>query len=279
MYSLYFALALGFFVAFLPTLAGVSSNWTALLGFITFGVAFALRTRWAGRAIMRGAEAANGEMQKLQSMIQRGGRGQGNQIEAVSKRAVDHLKSCFAYEKWQIGASYSLNAQLGILLFSINMQALQGKLSAKGRTKLKEMLPYLERSMPNGTLFGKFLSSLWPAWARLAICYYKLDGGSDRAAPILKRALLHNEKEPFLWCLCAWLLQKDNQPDEAERILVEGLQKSGDERLGAALSAIQNRKAIKMKVFGQLWISMGLEKPKAMNPQMGNPRARGRGMR
>lgn len=279
MYSLYLALITGFLVAFLPTLFEISSNWTALLGIITFGVVLILRTRWAGRAIMRQAEAANAEMQRIQSLAQRGGRGQSNQVEAAGQRAIELLKGSFEYEKWQVGASYSLNAQLGILMFSLALQDLQGKLRPKGRGKLKELLPYLEASLPKGKLFAKLFSSLWPAWARLAVCYYKLDDTPERALGALRRAVDMSEKEAFLWCFYGWMLQRASRPDDAERVLAEGLDKCSDERLSAALSAVQNRKQIKLKTFGQLWLSMGLEKPKSMNPQLGNPRARMRGAR
>ena len=76
-----------------------------------------------------------------------------------------------------------------------------------------------------------------------------------------------------------WLVAlEEKRNDDALEVLVRGKAKAdADKRLDENLTAIQNRKGMKMKGYGQNWYQFGLEQPRVAGAQgqIGHPRMRG----
>ena len=280
MYSLFVALFTGFVFIFLPPLVGLFGfSWSILPG-IGIGVTvFVILNRKFAKKVEALVQKANLEVQAAQNLGQRGSAAKGTKlmIEKKIEHAVEILKQGFEYEKWQVGASVSLNAQIGMILFSQYIFTQKGK---KGR--VGEAIPYLENSMVSGAP-AKLVQGLWHSWVRLAVCYFMIEQNFDKAVDTMEKIVKAASKEGFIWALYAWFYVKTNKNDQAIDILVRGLEKtSSDQKLTELLDALRNGKGLKMgAVYGNHWWSLGLEKPKHLNPnaQMGHPRMRGRSMR
>ena len=88
-------------------------------------------------------------------------------------------------------------------------------------------------------------------------------GGDDlgKAGPF-DLALKAGKKESVLYGLYAYVLMEMKDRDRAIAVLTTGLKYcKGDERLSSNLTALQNNKPLKMKVFGEQWYQFMLERP------------------
>ncbi len=271
-----FLISFGIFIVtgiVLPLLIVGSVNWTVLPAFAV-GVAIFI---WMSRRISKRFEAVNSAAEKeLQSLQQLGQQmaqrppnmrspGQlGTRIDGV----VEIYKSGFQLSRWQLGVSTMLNARIGMLLFS--------KPQIVPDTSYGECIPYLEKAAVKGKA-AQLLSSLWPAWAMLGIAYYKKDKNDlARVRPVFEKALSNVKKEGMFWQIYAWLLAKEDQIDEAIAVLARAHEAlPEDKAISENLTALQNRKKMQMKAYGDLWYQFGLDMPKIqMMPRMQHPRAR-----
>ncbi len=115
----------------------------------------------------------------------------------------------------------------------------------------------------------------------LAVAHYQTTKASDKLAKsieVLEEAVKASKKTGMLWCLYAWLLWKEKRLDDAISVLARGAEVVPDDKyLKDNLHALQNRKGMKMKPYGEQWYQFGLEKPRAAAQQqrMGHPRMRG----
>ena len=163
-----------------------------------------------------------------------------------------------------------LNARIGMLLFM--------RWLVLRKEGLKESIPYLEKSRVKGRK-ARLLSSLWPAWAMLAVAYYKGQKSVDKAREVLEASVAVARKEGMLWGIYAWILEEEGQHTEAVDVLARGKQLAPDDKhLAANLAALQNGKKLSMRGYGEQWYQFGLEQPKTAGvaPQMGHPRMRSR---
>ena len=271
MYSLYLSLAVSAVIVGVPMLFGAgNAKWSVLPGILLGVLAFV----WVNRRVAKRVEAVTGaadrEMAGLQQVAQRGG-GSGSQaaMEKHFDRAVDILKRGFMFEKWQIGVTTMLNARIGMLLYMRWMLLKKGGLA--------EAIPYLEKSRVKGTK-GKLLGALWPAWAMLAVAYYKGKRDLDSAIAVLEDTVAVTKKESLLWSLYAWILWKEKRKDAAINVLARAKDiLPDDKRVAENLKALQNGKKMRMKDYGEQWYQFGLEQPKmaGMKAQIGHPRMRG----
>jgi len=279
MYTLYSALAAMIFTIVAPTFMGVSLLWTVIPGFIVAVLVFVfIRNHY--KSLVEGQMAqAMKEMEELQAIAASGQRNQAVMITVEKKRAraVELMKGCLAYEKWQMGLALQINAQVGMILFSQ-----YAFLPKNEKNKLKEVVPYLEGTRVTG-VGGKLFQGLWYSWVCLAACYIHLGEPKDKTIELLEDAVKVAEKEGFLWSFYAWFLQRAKLNTEAIDVLARGVSLSEDPRLKTHLSALQNKKSMKMSEYGQSWYGLGFELPKhmmaGMQQQMGHPRmkaARGR---
>ncbi|MEZ4464929.1 MAG: tetratricopeptide repeat protein [bacterium] len=270
MYTLYLSLAVTLLVAVVPTLFGVSAAWTVLPGFLLGIFCFVWFNRRMAKRVEAVTAAADAEMASLQAIAQRPGPNTQAAMAHKFDKAIEILKRGFILSKWQIGVTTMLNARIGMLYF---MRWLVLK-----KEGLKESIPYLEKSRVTGRK-ARLLASLWPAWAMLAVAWYKGHKNVDKAVEVLEGAVGVARKEGMLWGLYAYILHEAGRIDAAVDVLARGKEKAPDDpHLVANLTALQNQKKMNMRVYGEQWYQFGLEQPKAatMTPQMGHPRMRGR---
>ena len=275
MYSLYLSLAVSTFIIGVPMLFGAgNAKWSVLPGILLGILSFVWVNRRMAKRVEAVTQAADREMAGLQQVAQRGPGGASKAaMEQHFDRAVEILKRGFMFEKWQIGVATMLNARIGMLLYMRWMLLKKGGLT--------EAIPYLEKSRIKGKK-GKLLGALWPAWAMLAVAYYKGKKDLDRAIAVLEDTVAISKKEPLLWSLYAWILWKEKRRDDAINVLARAREiLPDDSRLGDNLKALQNNKKMRMKDYGEQWYQFGLEQPKmaGAKPQMSHPRARAGGMR
>lgn len=273
MYTIFLALGVGLVVTLLPLPFGVSVTWTVLPGILFGVVAFVWVNRRIAKRVQAVIQAADAEMAGLQQIAQRPGPGTQKAMAKRFENAIQYLESGFLFSKWQIGITTMLNARIGMLIYTRTMLLNQGSLG--------EAIPYLEKTRVKGAK-AKLLQAMWPAWAMLAVCYYKGKKDVDRAVEVLEDAVKIARKEGLLWSLYAWILWKSKRHDEAVDVLARAREAAPDDkRVAENLKALQNKKSMKMRGYGEQWYQFGLEKPRmaGMSPQMGHPRMRGRGMR
>lgn len=100
----------------------------------------------------------------------------------------------------------------------------------------------------------------WVAMAMLAIIFMKRNQPKKMIATF-EKAVAANRKEPLLWSLYAYCLEKIGDRGKAVSIMQKGLKKnSGNELMEANLNALQNGKKMKMQDYGDVWFQFQLEK-------------------
>jgi len=279
MYTLYSAIAAMIFTMVIPSLMGVSVLWTMIPSFLVAVVAFvSIRNHFTAKVDALMGEAMK-EMEQIQVIASRGQRTQAVMLTVDKKRtkAIELMKSCLAFQNWQMGLALQINAQVGMILFSQYVF-----LPKKEKVKLKEVIPYLEGTLVKG-MSAKLFQGLWYSWVCLASCYVHLNQSQARALEILDDAVKVAEKEGFLWSFYGWVLSQAGEKEKAIDVLARGVALSEDPILRANLTALKNKKAMRMSEYGQSWYGLGFELPKHLmgaQQQMGHPRMKaGRGRR
>jgi tetratricopeptide (TPR) repeat protein len=160
-------------------------------------------------------------------------------------RAVQVMERGFVLAPWQFMVASQLHAQIGVLLYV--------------KRDFDAALPHLEKSF----------SRHWVARGMLAVSRWR-----RRDLPSMERtfeaAVKTSKKEGLLWCVYAWLLEKEGRHDDAVKVLGRGaIASPADEKLKIALQTLQNGKKLKLgKLYGEQWFQFHLE---AMPPQFANP--------
>ncbi len=274
MYSIYLAIGVAAAIIVIPGLFDASlMTWTTLPGILIGVFTFV----WINRRVAKRVEAVVGAADKEMLVAQQAARGAQNNPNHAKKamgvaieRAVALLKRGFIFKNWQVGVGTMLNARVGMLLY-MRWIVLEQKAS------LSEAIPYLEASRVTGRK-SKLLHALWPAWAMLAVAYYKGKNDIDKAIGVFEGAIVAAPKEGLLWSMYGWILWKEKRRDEAVDVLARGRAKAPDDkRLAENLNLLQNGKKMLMRDYGEQWYQFGLEKPKmaGQKHRMAHPRMRG----
>ncbi len=100
----------------------------------------------------------------------------------------------------------------------------------------------------------------WVGMAMLAICYMKRTQ-TGKMTDTFEKAVTLTRKEPLLWSLYAFCLDKTGERDKAVKVMERGLKKlKSDERMEENLKLLQDGKKMKMQPYGDLWFQFHLEK-------------------
>lgn len=160
-----------------------------------------------------------------------------------TEKAIKTLQSGFRYAGWQFYVKSQINAQIGMILYL--------------KRDFTEAFDYLQKGFVRH----------WVAMGMLAICYMKRNK-TAKMMETFDKAVAATKKEPLLWNLYAFCLEKVGEKDKAISVLEKGLKKVGeDERLQANIEALKEGKKMKMKGFGDLWYQFHLEKQGALIKQ------------
>lgn len=100
----------------------------------------------------------------------------------------------------------------------------------------------------------------WVGMGMLAICYMKRSQ-NGKMIDTFEKAVTVTRKEPLLWSLYAFCLEKIGDRDKAIAVMERGLKKVGsDEQMQENLEALKGGKKMKMQPYGDLWFQFHLEK-------------------
>ncbi len=152
-------------------------------------------------------------------------------------KAIKVLESGMRYAPWQFYIKAQLKAQIGTILFL--------------KRDFAEAFEYLQQGFVRH----------WMAMGMLAVCYMKRNK-SAKMIETFEKATTATKKEPLLWALYAYCLDKIGERSKAIDALQRGLKRTKDEdRLQENLDLLKEGKRMKMKDFGDLWFQFHLESP------------------
>jgi tetratricopeptide (TPR) repeat protein len=153
-----------------------------------------------------------------------------SKIEAVKKK----------YKNWQFYTGKQMDAQIGMVYYL--------------KRDFSKAFDYLEKGFVRH----------WMAMAMLGIIYMKRNQTKNMISTFDK-AVAASRKEPMLWSLYAFCLEKIGDRNKAVAVMEKGLKKLGsNELMEANLEALKNGKKMKMQEYGDVWYQFQLEKPGAM---------------
>lgn len=154
-------------------------------------------------------------------------------------KAVQTLKADQSLKRLHPLVSGQINAYLGMLLYL--------------RKDYDEAAKYLK----------KVRVAHWSPKVMLAMVYYRRRQMA-KMEQSFKRTLRFYRKEPFIYAIYAWALQKAGQREKAASVLEGGIKTlAKDERLSRALENVKQGKPIKMSRYGEVWYQFGFERPPA----------------
>ena len=157
-----------------------------------------------------------------------------------AEKAIASLKEGLKYSQWQFYIKQQIFSQIGSILYM--------------KRDFTEAIPYLEKGFVRN----------WVSMAMLAIAYMKKNKAS-KMADTFNRAVSGSGKEPMLYALYAFCLDKVGERQKGIAILEKGLKKTAkDERLQENIALLQAGKKMKMKGFGDMWYQFHLEKQGAL---------------
>ncbi|MFO7766415.1 MAG: hypothetical protein R6V33_08290 [Pelovirga sp.] len=155
-------------------------------------------------------------------------------------RAIKTLKDGLKYGNWQFYVKPQIFAQIGSIHYL--------------KREFNEALPYLEKGFVRN----------WVSMSMLGISYMKKNKHSKMRAAFEKN-MTGNKKEPMVYALYAYCLERIGERAKAIEILRKGVKKTGgDERLSENITLLEAGKKMKMKGFGDAWYQFHLEKQGAI---------------
>lgn len=161
---------------------------------------------------------------------------QANRME----KAVKTLESGFKYAPWQFFVKGQLNAQIGTVYYM--------------KRDFSKAFEYLQKSFVRH----------WMAMAMLAICYMKRNK-KNKMIEAFEKACSANKKEPMLWNIYAFCLEKVGEHEKAVSVMEKGVKRvGGHELLEDNLKALKEGRKMKMQKWGDAWYQFHLEKQGAL---------------
>lgn len=151
--------------------------------------------------------------------------------------AIEIMKEAYALAPWQFMVKGSVDGQIGTFQYI--------------RNKHSEAEPLLKSASMNHYIAKVMLAIL--QWKR---------GEKGSAKKTFDLALKSGKKESLIYAVYAYVLNEMHERDTAIAILNEGLKNcKNDERLMSNRTLLQNKKPMKMKVYGDQWYQFMLERP------------------
>lgn len=157
-----------------------------------------------------------------------------------AEKAISNLKDGYKYGAWQFYIKQQINSQIGSILYM--------------KRDFNEAISYLEKGFVRN----------WVSMSMLGIAYMKKNKTSKMVATFDK-AVSGSRKEPMVYALYAFCLDKVGDRQKGIAILEKGLKKTAnDDRLQDNIELLQAGKKMKMKGFGDAWYQFHLEKQGAI---------------
>ena len=231
MYNLLIAFAAGVVVTVAVRLAGLSWLAGIVPGVLVFVAAYFLLAKRVADKLKALVTSAQKELEKLQPSSPPRDR------EARLAKAVKTLEQGLQYDKWQIMVAPQVHGQIGQLHYMVKDFA-----AAE---------PHLLKASNRDAM----------AQAMLGALYYQRKDYA-RMTEQFERAVKAGKKEGIVWAVYAWCLQRMKEREKALAVLGRAVAANpSDDKLKAALNALQNDKRMKMQAWGHLWYGFHLEAP------------------
>ncbi len=155
-------------------------------------------------------------------------------------KAIKELQAGLKYGAWQIYVKQQINSQIGTIYYL--------------KRDFKQAVPFLEKG---------FIRN-WVSTSMLAITFMKKNK-TQKMVETFDKAVSANRKEPMVYALYAFCLDRIGERKKAIGILEKGILKAAaDERLQQNIGLLEAGKKMKMKGFGDMWYQFHLEKQGAM---------------
>ena len=154
-------------------------------------------------------------------------------------KAIAELQSGLKYGAWQIYVKQQINSQIGTIHYL--------------KRNFKDAVPYLEKGFVRN----------WVSTSMLAITYMKKNKQS-KMVETFEKAVTGSRKEPMVYAVYAFCLDRVGERNKAIEILKKGVSKTSDERLQDNIGQLEAGKKMKMKGFGDMWYQFHLEKQGAI---------------
>ena len=159
------------------------------------------------------------------------------------EKAIKTLESLQKYSPWQLYLKGQISAQIGAIYYL--------------RRDFKSAFDYLSTSF----------SKQWAGMGMLGVCYMKKNKTSEMIKTF-EKAVMVNKKEPVIWEVYAFCLEKVGKHEKAIEVLEKGIKKiGGNETMESNLELLKAGKKQKMKPYGDLWYQFHLEKTGAIIKQ------------
>jgi len=156
-----------------------------------------------------------------------------NHVEKAVRSLEDVQKR---FGNWQFFVKQQMNSQIGSIFFL--------------KREFGKAFDYL----------NKGFSRHWVGMAMLAICYMKRNQ-SGKMIETFDKAVAMTRKEPVLWSVYAFCLDKIGERGKAIQVMERGLKKVGsDELMNENLAALREGSKMRMQPYGDLWFQFHLEK-------------------
>ena len=164
---------------------------------------------------------------------------QNNRVEKVIKT----LEGGLELGQWQFFVRPQINAQIGTVLYL--------------KKDFAEAFEYLKKGFVRH----------WVAMGMLAITYMKKNK-NQKMIETFEKGVSGSKKEPVLWNLYAYCLEKTGEREKAISVMERAIKKIPDhELLKANLEALREGRKMKMMPYGDLWYQFHLEKTGAIMKQ------------
>jgi len=150
--------------------------------------------------------------------------------------AIETMKEGYKMSRWQFLVKSSIDGQIGTVQYLRNKHV-----DAEPLLKSAGMNHYIAKTM-------------------LAILQWKR-GEKGLAKKTLNLAVKAGKKESLLYAVYAYILNEMHERDAAIKMINQGLKYcKDDERLLTNRTLLQNKKPMKMKVYGEQWYQFMLER-------------------
>ena len=156
-----------------------------------------------------------------------------------SDKAIKELQNGLKFGAWQIYVKQQIHSQIGTIYYL--------------KRDFKGAAPYLEKGFVRN----------WVSTAMLAIIYMKKNKTS-RMVDTFDKAVSGNRKEPMVYAVYAFCMDRIGERTKAIAVLKKGLAKTSNEHLQENIDLLESGKKMKMKGFGDMWYQFHLEKQGAI---------------
>jgi len=157
-----------------------------------------------------------------------------------SEKAIKELEAGLKYGAWQLYVKQQIYSQIGSIHYI--------------KRDFNAAVPFLEKGFVRN----------WVSQSMLAITYMKKNKPS-KMIETFGKAVSGNRKEPMVYAVYAFCLDRIGERTKAIEVLKKGFSKAdNDERLKENLELLEAGKKMKMKGFGDMWYQFHLEKQGAI---------------